>query len=132
MPPDDSIVPVILPEPVAASADQSPGDGPAGATADAVAHWFDLETIALPAPITSFADAADAAAQYRRTSRSENTRRAYRAAVARFCEWCAENGQNALPATPETVAAFLAGEARAGLAVNTLRLRHARSATCTC
>ena len=43
MPPDDSIVPVILPEPVAASADQSPGDGPAGATADAVAHWFDLE-----------------------------------------------------------------------------------------
>jgi hypothetical protein len=30
-----------------------------------------------------------------------------------------------LPASPETVAAFLGAEAAAGLAVNTLRLRHA-------
>jgi hypothetical protein len=123
MPPDDSSVPVILPEPIAASADKSPEAKPTGAAADAVAHWFDLETtVELPAPITSFADAADAAAQYRRASRSENT---HRAAVARFCAWCAEHGQNALPAAPETVAAFLAAEARDELAVNTLRLRHA-------
>jgi hypothetical protein len=71
MPPDDSTVAVMLPEPVATGADKSVGSGPAGAAAD-------LETIVdLPAPITSFADAA---AQYRRASRSENTRRAYRAA----------------------------------------------------
>ena len=57
--------------------------------------------------------------------RAENTRRAYRAGVARFTEWCAAHGRTALPASPETVAAFLAAEARAELAVNTLRLRHA-------
>jgi integrase len=44
---------------------------------------------------------------------------------ARFTEWCAGHGRSALPASPETVAAFLAAEARAELAVNTLRLRHA-------
>ena len=46
-------------------------------------------------------------------------------AVARFSDWCAAHAQTALPAAPETVAAFLAAEARADLAVNTLRLRHA-------
>ncbi len=35
------------------------------------------------------------------------------------------SGRRRLPATPETVAAFLAAEAGRGLAVNTLRLRHA-------
>ena len=126
MPADDSTSPLIRPDPLATGAENSAGFGPAGAAPDSVAHWFDLETIlALPAPIASFADAAEAAAQYRRAARSENTRRAYRAAVARFCAWCAEHRQNALPATPETVAAFLAAAARAGLAVNTLRLRHA-------
>jgi integrase len=35
------------------------------------------------------------------------------------------HGQAALPASPETVAAFLAAEARSELAINTLRLRHA-------
>jgi integrase len=126
MPAEDSLVPAILPEAVPPGADGVDDPGPAGAAPEAVAHWFDLETIVeLPAPITRFADAAEAAAQYRRASRAENTRRAYRAGVARFCAWCAANRQDALPATPQTVAAFLAAEARAGLAVNTLRLRHA-------
>jgi hypothetical protein len=75
----------------------------------------------LPAPVANFDDAADAAAQYRRASRSENTRRAYRSAVARFTQWCSVHRRTALPASPETVAAFLAAEARAELAVNTLR-----------
>lgn len=88
-----------------------------GAAAEDVALWFDLETIVdLPAPAASFAEAAEAAAHYRR---------AYRAAVAQFCDWCARCGQTALPAMPQTVAAFLAAEAGTGLAVNTLRLRHA-------
>ena len=126
MPPDDRVMPAILPEPAALGAEKFAMPSPAGAAPEDVRHWFDLETIVeLPPPVPSFADAADAAAQYRRASRSENTRRAYRAAVARFCGWCAIHGRTALPADPETVAAFLAAEARAELAVNTLRLRHA-------
>jgi integrase len=126
MPPDDAIMPAILPEAAAAGAAKFSEPLSAGAAPDDVRHWFDLETIVdLPAPVAGFDDAAEAAAQYRRASRSENTRRAYRAAVARFTDWCAVHGQTALPASPETVAAFLAAEARAELAVNTLRLRHA-------
>jgi integrase len=91
-----------------------------------VRDWFEIETIVgLPAPAASFAEAEAAAADYRRAARAENTRRAYRAAVAVFTDWCAVHRQTALPASPETVAAFLATEAGRGLAVNTLRLRHA-------
>ena len=99
---------------------------PAGADPDEVRDWFEFETIVeLPAPALSFAEAEAAAADYRRAARADNTRRAYRAAVARFTDWCYEHRQTALPAAPETVAAFLAAEAGRGLAVNTLRLRHA-------
>jgi integrase len=126
MPPDDTAVAAILPEPPATGSERFSAPLPADAAPEDVRHWFDLETIVeLPPPLASFDDAADAAAQYRRASRSENTRRAYRAAVARFTGWCAVHGRTALPASPETVAAFLAAEARAALAVNTLRLRHA-------
>ena len=108
--------------PVAASAPRLA----ATADPDAVRDWFELETIVeLPAPAASFAEAEAAAADYRRAARAENTRRAYRAAVAQFTEWCAAHAQTALPASPETVAAFLAAEAGRGLAINTLRLRHA-------
>ena len=126
MAPDDIAVRGIIPEPAAAGGNKVPAPLPAGVAPEDVRHWFEIETIVeLPAPVASFADAADAAAQYRRASCSENTRRAYRAAVARFTDWCAVHGPTALPAAPETVAAFLAAEARAELAVNTLRLRHA-------
>jgi hypothetical protein len=126
MPADYTAGPAILPEMPAAGSAKFSGPLPAGAAPEDVRHWFDLETIVdLPAPVAGFVDAAEAAAQYRRASRSENTRRAYRAAVARFTGWCAVHGRTALPASPETVAAFLAGEARSNLAVNTLRLRHA-------
>jgi hypothetical protein len=123
MQPDDTAIPAILPEPPAPVREEFSASLPAGAEPEDVRHWFDLETIVeLPAPIAGFADAA---AQYRRASRSENTLRAYRSAVARFTGSCAAHGRTALPAAPETVAAFLADEARAELAVNTLRLRHA-------
>jgi integrase len=126
MPPDDTTIPAILPEPPAAGIEKFSAPLPANAAPEDVRHWFALETIVeLPPPVAGFADAAEAAAQYRRASRSENTRRAYRSAVARFCDWCAVHGRIALPAVPETVAAFLAAEARSELAVNTLRLRHA-------
>jgi site-specific recombinase XerD len=126
MPPADATMPAILPEPPAAGAEKFSMPLPANAAPEDVRHWFDLETIVeLPAPVANFADAADAAAQYRRASRSENTRRAYRSAIARFTDWCAGHDRTALPASPETVAAFLAAEARNNLALNTLRLRHA-------
>jgi len=99
---------------------------PTGADPDTVRNWFDDETIVtLPMPAASLAEAEAAAAEYRRAAHADNTRRAYRAAVARFTDWCQEHGQTALPAAPDTVAAFLAAEAGRGLAVNTLRLRHA-------
>jgi site-specific recombinase XerD len=99
---------------------------PAGTDPDAVRDWFESETIVeLPAPALSFAEAEAAAADYRRAARADNTRRAYRSGVAAFTEWCAVHMQTALPAAPATVAAFLAAEAGRGLAVNTLRLRHA-------
>ena len=102
MPPDDTIMPAILPEPAARGAEKFTVPVPAGAAPEDVRHWFDLETIAeLPAPVASFGDAAEAAAQYRRASRSENTRRAYRTGVARFTRWCAAHGRTALPASPD-------------------------------
>ncbi len=111
--------------PLSAAAGNTPAP-PSGADPDEVREWFEFETIvSLPASAASFAEAEAAAADYRRAARAENTRRAYRAAVARFAEWCAAHARSALPASPETVAAFLAAEAGKGLAVNTLRLRHA-------
>jgi integrase len=125
MPPDDTAVPVSLPQPSPAGSDKIPGQGPAGAAPEDVQHWFDLETIVeLPAPVASFADAADAAAQYRRASRSENTPRLPLGRRPLY-GLVRGHGQTAMPASPETVAAFLAAEARTNLAVNTLRLRHA-------
>ena len=120
---DTGADPAILPSASGTSLSSAPLPD---ADPEDVALWFDLETVVeLPAPAANFAAAAKAAAQYRRAARADNTRRAYRAAVARFCDWCALHGQTAMPATPETVAAFLAAEAGTGLAVNTLRLRHA-------
>jgi hypothetical protein len=103
---------------------------PVGADPDAVRDWFELKTIVdLPAPALSFAEAEAeaeaAAADYRRAAHAENTRRAYRAGLAASTEWCAVHRHTAQPAAPETIAAFLAAEAGRGLAVNTLRLRHA-------
>jgi len=43
---------------------------------------------------------------------SENTLRGYRSDFARFEAWCEATGQVALPASPETVATFIAHEAR--------------------
>ena len=127
MTPNDELVDNTAMAPLMAGAGKALSSRlPAGADPDEVRDWFEFETILeLPAPALSFAEAEAAAADYRRAARADNTRRAYRAAVARFTDWCYEHRQTALPAAPETVAAFLAAEAGRGLAVNTLRLRHA-------
>ena len=65
MPPDDTAIPAILPEPPAAAAGKFFATLPAGPAPEDVRHWFEIETIGeLPAPLASFDDAADAAAQY--------------------------------------------------------------------
>jgi len=56
-------------------------------------------------------------------SLARNTRRAYRASLASFREWCEVENVAPLPASPETVAAFLAAEADAGLKPATLGQR---------
>jgi site-specific recombinase XerD len=61
--------------------------------------------------------------EYVDASLAPNTRRAYRASLASFREWCEVEKVDALPASPETVAAFLAAEANAGLKPATLGQR---------
>ncbi len=58
-------------------------------------------------------------------SLSPNTRRAYRSSLAAFRAWCEAEKVDALPASPESVAAFLAAEADAGLKPATLGQRQA-------
>ena len=54
-------------------------------------------------------------------SHSASTRRNYAAFWARFRDWAAAEGLEALPAAPETVAAYLAERAAAGLSLSSLR-----------
>jgi len=73
-------------------------------------------TLAVPADLA-------AVRGYVAESLAESTRRAYRAGLAAFRAWCDTEAVAALPASPETVAAFLAAEADAGLKVATLEQR---------
>jgi len=63
--------------------------------------------------------------EYVEASLAPNTRRAYRASFASFRQWCEAENVDALPASPETVAAFLAAKADAGLKPATLGQRMA-------
>jgi site-specific recombinase XerD len=83
----------------------------------------DLVTFApAPAPALPIAD-LDRAAQYARAEKADSTRRAYRDDFNKFRVWCLARGVDALPATAETVAAFLASEAEAGLKPSTIQRR---------
>jgi site-specific recombinase XerD len=63
------------------------------------------------------------AINYARQDKAESTRRAYRSDFAAFQVFCRSRGVDALPALPETVAAFLASEAEAGLKPSTIGRR---------
>jgi len=65
----------------------------------------------------------EAVREYVDASLAPNTRRAYRASLAAFRAWCEAEKVDALPASPESVAAFLAAEAGAGLKASTLGQR---------
>ncbi len=65
----------------------------------------------------------DRAANFARQDKAPATRAAYRADFTAFRAWCANRGVASLPATPETVAAYLASEAEAGLKPSTIGRR---------
>jgi site-specific recombinase XerC len=58
-----------------------------------------------------------------KAEKSPSTRKAYATDFRLFKEWCDGKGAQALPAAPETVAAFLAAEAEAGVRPSTLGRR---------
>jgi site-specific recombinase XerD len=64
-----------------------------------------------------------AAMNYAKAEKSPATRKAYATDFRLFKEWCDGKGAQALPAAPETVAAFLAAEAEAGVRPSTLGRR---------
>ena len=84
---------------------------------------------ALPA-LAAFANALPAIAvdvelaqDFARSEKAPATRRAYRSDFWAFSTWCQARGLAALPAAPETVAAFLAASAAAGLRPSTIGRR---------
>jgi site-specific recombinase XerC len=81
-----------------------------------------LVTTATAAPPILGAELEDAAA-YARAEKAASTRRAYRSDFDLFRTWCAAKGVDALPAWPETIAAFLAAEAKRGVKASTIGRR---------
>src|SRR4051812_25619449 len=63
------------------------------------------------------------AADYARAEKATATHRAYHSDFAIFSAWCAERGLSPLPSNPESVAAFLAGEAERGSKASTIGRR---------
>jgi site-specific recombinase XerD len=63
------------------------------------------------------------AADYAKQDKAESTRKAYRSDFRLFEKFCRSRGVASLPAAPETVAAFLASEAEAGLKPSTIGRR---------
>jgi site-specific recombinase XerD len=63
------------------------------------------------------------AGEFARAEKAAATRRAYRSDFAIFHAWCCERMASALPASAETVAAFLASEARRRVKPSTLGRR---------
>ncbi|MCP5426114.1 MAG: tyrosine-type recombinase/integrase [Gammaproteobacteria bacterium] len=65
----------------------------------------------------------EALENYLRQQLAPSTARAYRSDWTVFQEWCRQRGLSPLPAEPETIALFLASQARDGLQISTLERR---------
>jgi site-specific recombinase XerD len=72
-----------------------------------------------------FLAAISSAAGYAKAEKSDATRRAYRSDFDQFRDWCSRYGNSPLPAEVETVAAYLASLADAGLKASTISRRAA-------
>jgi site-specific recombinase XerD len=79
----------------------------------------------------AYLKAVEAAKEYLRAEKAVATRRAYRSDVAIFVAWCQALGLQALPCASETLAAFLADQAKTGSKLATLRRRVAAIAYAT-
>src|SRR5438046_3381414 len=84
--------------------------------------------IALPQVITPASPPAikldlDDAVSFARAEKAPATRRAYHSDFELFRAWCEGRDVLALPAWPETVAAFLAAEAKRGVKASTIGRR---------
>ena len=75
------------------------------------------------AVVLSLEEAAGAAGDFARASKSAATQRAYQADAADFACWCKRQGLQPLPASVDTVAAYLAALAAAGLKASTITRR---------
>ena len=74
-------------------------------------------------PTVSIEAARQAAECYAKGSRAASTWRAYESDWQMFLAWCQEVDRASLPAEPETVALFLAAQAKLGIAPSTLGRR---------
>ena len=72
---------------------------------------------------TEFQSELDDASDYASAEKAQATRRAYRSDFEIFRAWCDARGALPLPASPESVAAFLASEAKRGVRPSTLSRR---------
>ena len=73
---------------------------------------------------STLAEEANAALAFAQAEKSDATRRAYKSDFGLFADWChARRDVEPLGASPETVAAFLAGQASAGVRPSTLTRR---------
>lgn len=79
----------------------------------------------VPMPVSAEQRAAEQAAlnDYLNAQLAPSTARAYRSDWGCFQTWCQQRDLGALPALPETIALFLASQARGGLSVSTLERR---------
>jgi len=78
--------------------------------------------LAGPASVEALRSVALEAEDYIRSARARNTQRAYRSDWSAFCSWCDSRALPSRPAQPETVALYLADQAKT-LSVATLERR---------
>jgi hypothetical protein len=83
----------------------------------------DLIPLAAPAAGALVPAELDAARSFAEAEKAAGTRRGYAADWTAFRAWCAERRVLALPAEPQTIAAYLATSAEAGLRPSTIGRR---------
>jgi site-specific recombinase XerD len=81
---------------------------------------FDLIPLAAPADGALVPAEIDATRRFAEAEKAAGTRRGYEADWTAFRAWCAERRVLALPAEPQTMAAYLAASAEAGLRPSTI------------
>ena len=74
-------------------------------------------------PSAGLVEASVSAEIYARAEKSASTRKAYESDLRNFGTWCEKSAAGFMPATPDTVAAYIASLADAGLSASTVMRR---------